>query len=265
MSKQVKKLFQGILSGLASAGYKAVGGLLFKVVLVGGVLLYQYMDNAKTKRELRLLTGDTYKAVIINYEQNAMAMLDYLSEHCDKGIYIGYFAPTNANLYHWLYLVSNNELLTQEAQSIVKNPEPFLKIIPPFYKDATTNILQVAKLHHNTTMLSQKDYNPTLYHKQYSSNDFDANTIAHFTSTPKQTPTKVTEEMKSNLKLVKNIFGNLRLNNYQIKEDEIATYLYKIDNNVHFISILFAKKGNRCEKQDNLQKLGDAMYKIIKN
>lgn len=265
MSKKKNKLFQGILDGLIGAGYKQIGLWLLKGLFFGGLCLYQHMVNTENRRELRLQSGETMKSVIVNYEQNAQKMLDYLKEYCDKGIYIGYFAPTNVNLYHWIYLVSNNELLTQGAQDIVKNPEPFLKIIPPFYQDAIANILQVAKLQHGTSLLSQKDYNPPLYHTEYNYNDFDANTLAYFKSSPKQIPVKVTKDMKNDLKLVKNTFANLQLNQYTINEGDITAYIYKIDGNVHFISILFAKKDNKCENKDKLQKLANSMYKIIKD
>jgi len=50
MSKQVKKLFQGLLSGIASAGYKVVGGWIVQgsiFVWLAVISYVDYMQNTK--------------------------------------------------------------------------------------------------------------------------------------------------------------------------------------------------------------------------
>jgi len=125
MSKQVKKLFQGLLSGLASAGYKQVGALIFKALVIGFIALNTCTNNSQDKiiKKIENPAKEYFNKITI--QDRLYPQITEIIKNCEtEGMFIGFFAVSDGvgkflGLQgEWGVLSS----LTPEAQNAVQNP-----------------------------------------------------------------------------------------------------------------------------------------------
>jgi hypothetical protein len=243
MSKQVKKLFQGLLSGLASAGYKWVGTWIVQ----GSVIAWLAVQNTKINKIENPAKEFFHKTVIDDriYPQ----IREKISECNTEGIFIGLFGVSDGvgkflGLQGKWGVISS---LTPEAQNAVRNP---MLIKDPICRSIAINLNAVNEY----LSFDNTKYKNDIYLEEFTSTSEPCKIDKELQQIMQNTfnHSQILRLAETNTTFVQCIMQQLKLPHFNSKLNAVYFYPITIRGlDYAFLTMSFTKAENgRCFSED---------------
>ena len=121
----MNKLFKNVLNGFLSAGYKTIGGWIFKAVIVGGIALNTCTNNKQDTKINKIANPAKEYFNKITIEDRLYPQIKQTIANCEtEGMFVGFFAVSDG-VGKFLGLQGKWDIisgLSQQAKDYVHNP-----------------------------------------------------------------------------------------------------------------------------------------------
>jgi len=250
MSKQVKKLFQGLLSGLASAGYKQVGAWIFKVLIAGGIGWNGWVTycNSVKINKIENPAKEFFNKTVID-DRMYPQIREKISECNTEGMFIGLFGVSDGvgkflGLQGKWGVISS---LTPEAQNAVRNPE---LIKDPICKNIAINLNAVNEY----LSFDNTKYKNDVYLEEFTSTSEPCKIDKELQQIMQNTfnHSQILRLAETNTTFVQCIMQQLKLPHFNSKLNAVYFYPITIRGlDYAFLTMSFTKAENgRCFSED---------------
>ena len=259
--ESVKKF---IKNAVCSIFTKWIISILTPLIGLSIGLAFKFQQNQINKLQQHF--GSQHKDLTINFVINNndlhKDLLQKLKQHCNDGVYLSYFSSDD-NKGTWVALVSNHEILTQQARFLATHLDTLTK--DPIQLEALHNLANVAFLAEN--IIKRQDFNP-IYTQTYkfALGGIDPTSQSYFYNLPYFQPQIITKQEIENYNFLRYIFGHIMLAKHNISsEAQVYIYsLYKPEiNRIRFITLFFTNTNNNCVDTAKMQKLLSDTYQIL--